>query len=83
MPTSLKKSLADHGCELTPIEFRHLLVVAKAATHPSMSDEDLTYTIVEANDYCDVVHSRTGCATLPRPFILKALVNVRKNSVKA
>lgn len=81
MPISLKKSLAYYGCELSTIEFRRLLVDVKTATYPGMSDEDLTYTVVQVNDYCDAVRSRAGCPALPRTLILKALIGVRKRSI--
>ena len=55
-----------------------LIVSSKAATQkPPPVTRD------EAAEFCQLVKKRLGAQRLTRPFILRVLVGLRKNSVKA
>jgi hypothetical protein len=74
--------LKQHGFEGNPSDFRRALTEIKDAHYPNMTDEELTYTRDEADVYCTAVRQRTGLAALPRPFILRSLIGVRKHPLK-
>jgi hypothetical protein len=76
-------ALRDFGFEGSVADYRRILSDVKKGMYPNMTDEDLTYTRDEADAYCDAVRERMGIQSLPRTFILRSLINVRKHQVKA
>ena len=59
-------------------EFREVLAAIKAELYPDMTDEELTFTRDEAGAYCAEVRRRLKAPRLTRPFILRALIGIRK-----
>ena len=82
MPAPLRTRLREYGCDLSVADFRDLLADAKTTMFPSWTDEDLSYTRDEADEYCRVVRRSADCETLTREFILRNLNNIRKHSIK-
>ena len=70
--------LAESGCSATVEQFREILIAVKAEKYPDLTDEDLAFTKNQAGDYCAEVNRRLGGTKLPRVFILKCLVGIRK-----
>jgi len=66
------------GCEASVEEFRVALTAFKAEMFPDWSDEALIVTRDEAANYCQAVKKRLNAPRLTRPFILTALIGVRK-----
>jgi hypothetical protein len=56
--------------------------VTPSKDYPEFSDDELSYTRDEAEAYCDLVRARTDVETLPRTFILRSLIGVRKHPLK-
>lgn len=81
MALRLSTQLRYFGSDLSAADFRDILIDAKEDLFPSWTDEDLSYTRDEADQYCDLVRRRTG-TPFPRQFILRQLNNVRKHPVK-
>lgn len=82
MATPLRIQLQQYGCDLSAPEFRDLLADIKAGMFPSWTDETLSYTRDEADEFCEVVRRRANCPSLPRVFILGSLNGIRKHSIK-
>jgi hypothetical protein len=82
MPVKQITVSKQHGFEGTQADFHRTLIEVKDARFPSFTDEELTYTRDEADPYCAAVRQKLGLADLPRPFILRSLVGIRKNSVR-
>jgi hypothetical protein len=59
-------------------DFRRVLAEIKAEMFPDWSDEALIVTRDEAAEYCQAVRKKLGAPRLTRPFILTALIGVRK-----
>ncbi len=55
----------------------------KAEHFVGWSIDELCFTRDEASEFCQIVKKRLGAPRLTRPFILRALVGLRKNPVKA
>jgi hypothetical protein len=71
------------GYQGTVEEFRAALAEVKAEHFANWSIDELTYTRDEAAEYCQLVKKRLNAPRLTRPFILRSLVGLRKNPVKA
>jgi hypothetical protein len=78
---TLQNRLRELGYMGSAAEFRDLLLDIKHTFFPSFTDEELSYTVHEANEYCDMVRTATGL-DLPREFILRTLNNIRKHPIK-
>lgn len=83
MPAPLRTRLREYGCDLSASEFRDLLADVKAEMFPSWTDEYLSCTRDEADEFCQVVRRRANCPALPREFILISLNNIRKHTIRA
>lgn len=83
MGRPLRLQLPEFGCELSPDEFRELLVDLKVEMFPAFTDERLSFTRDEAEEYCGVVRRRAECSGLTREFILANLNNVRKGGSRS
>ena len=83
MAARLKTRLCQYGCSLSPSEFRELVGDLKDVMFPDFTDEHLSFTRDEADQYCEAVRNRAGCKALPRVFILHCLANIRKHDIKA
>ena len=79
MRPRVKKQLAEFGCTATIEDLRAALIAAKDEGFPDLTDEDLAFSRHEAEDYCKRVRTSVGGNRLPRVFILKNLVSLRKN----
>jgi hypothetical protein len=82
MATRLQTQLRAYGIHGSPADFRDLLSDLKAAAYPNITDEDLSITGPEADQYYDLVRNRVGIPGLPRPFILRTLLGIRKHAIK-
>ncbi len=71
-------TLKSFGCEASVEEFRQTLADVKAEMFPDWSDEALIVTRDEAAAFCQAVKKQLGSPRLTRPFILTALIGVRK-----
>ena len=78
MKPRVASSLKEFDCDATVEEFRQALTEVKAELFPDWSDEALIVTRDEAAAYCQAVKKRLGTPRLTRPFILTALIGVRK-----
>ncbi len=75
-------ALRQFGFQGSQSDFRRILIEVKALNYPDISDEELTYTRDEADVYCIKVRARVGLDKLPRPFILRSLIGIRKNPMR-
>ncbi len=71
-------TLKSFGCEASVEGFRQTLADVKAEMFPDWSDEALIVTRDEAAAFCQAVKKKLGSPRLTRPFILTALIGVRK-----
>jgi len=71
--------LKDMGYEGTVEEFRAALTKIKAEHFVDFTDEELIFTRDEAGTYCSLVRKRLSAPRLTCPFILKALIGLRKS----
>jgi hypothetical protein len=83
MKKRIADSLKEFGFAGTVEEFRAALIEIKAEHFAGWSIDELTYTRDEAAEYCQLVKKRLGASRLTRPFILRALVGIRKQKRKA
>lgn len=81
MKPRVKDQLKDFGFAGTVEEFRAALIAVKRENYAEWPDEELAYTRHQAEEYCTLVRKRLGCQKLPRVFILRNLVNCRKNGM--
>lgn len=72
-------TLKEMGCTATVEEFRQAVAEIKAADYADYTDEGLIVTRDEAGEFCAKVRKRLGAPRLTRPFILTALLGLRKN----
>jgi hypothetical protein len=82
MRPRIADQLKSFGCEATPEEFRSALADIKASDYADFTDEGLIVTRDEAGEFCAKVRKRLGAPRLTRPFILTALIGLRKNKAK-
>jgi hypothetical protein len=82
MKPRVADTLKSFGCGASVDEFRTALVEVKAELFPDWSDEALIVTRDEAAEFCQAVKKRLGAPRLTRPFILRALVGIRKQKRK-
>jgi hypothetical protein len=82
MKPRVAETLKGFGCEASVEEFRQTLTDVKAEHFPQFTDEELTYARDEAGTYCSLVRKRLNAPRLIRPFILRALVGLKKNKPK-
>lgn len=78
MKPRVAETLKSFGCEASVEDFRTALTETKAELFPDWSDEALIVTRDEAATFCQAVKKRMGAPRLTRPFILTALIGVRK-----
>lgn len=78
MKPRVADTLKSFGCEASVDEFRTALVEVKADLFPDWSGEALIVTRDEAAEFCQAVKKKLGAPRLTRPFILTALIGVRK-----
>src|SRR4051794_5547231 len=78
MKPRVANTLKEFGCEASVEEFRETLAAVKAELFPDWSDEALIVTRDEAAAFCQAVKKKLGAPRLTRPFILTALIGVRK-----
>lgn len=78
MKPRVADTLKGFGCEASVEDFRTALAEVKAEMFPGWSDEALIVTRDEAANYCQAVKKRLNAPRLTRPFILTALIGVRK-----
>jgi hypothetical protein len=78
MKPRVADTLKEFGYTGTVEDFRTALTDVKAELFPDWSDEALIVTRDEAAAYCQAVKKRLGAPRLTRPFILTALIGVRK-----
>lgn len=78
MKPRVANTLKEFGCEASVEEFRQILADLRAEMFPDWSDEALIVTRDESAAYCQAVKKRLGSPRLTRPFILTALIGVRK-----
>ncbi len=81
MKPRVAASLKDFGYTGTPAAFRAALIAVRAEHYGGWDIEELTYTKNQAADYCALVRERISCPKLPRVFIVRNLVNCRKNGM--
>ena len=81
MKPRVSASLKDYGCTATVEEFRAALITVKADHFAEWDLEELTYTRHQAEDFCKLVRQRLESPKLPRTFILRNLINCRKNGL--
>jgi hypothetical protein len=79
MKARIADTLRSLGYDGNVEDFRAALAEIKAERYPDMTDEELIYTRDEAGTYCQLVRKRLGAPRLTRPFILRALIGLRKN----
>ena len=81
----MKERLADAlkalGYNDSVITFRNTLIEVKRALFAEYTDEDLAFSRHQAEEYCAEVRKRLDCKKLPRVFILRQLINCRKNGL--
>jgi hypothetical protein len=70
------------GYESGADEFRCVLAETKAELYADWPDERLIVTRDEAGQFCAQVRKRLNAPRLTRPFILTALLGLRKNQPK-
>jgi hypothetical protein len=78
MKPRVANTLKEFGYAGTVEDFRTTLAEVKAELFPGWSDEQLIVTRDEAAEYCQAVKKKLGAPRLTRPFILTALIGVRK-----
>jgi hypothetical protein len=83
MKKRIADSLKEFGYTGTVEDFRIALAEVKAEHFHGWSIDELTYTRDEAAEFCQLVKKRLGAPRLTRPFILRALVGLRKNGKKS
>lgn len=83
MKPRIKDRLEDFGYAGTAADFRAALIAVKAEHYGAWDIEELTHTKNQAADCCALVRKRLDCPKLPHVFILRNLVNCRKNGLLA
>jgi hypothetical protein len=78
MKPRVADTLKSFGCEARVEEFRQTLADVTAEPFPDWSDEALIVTRDEAASFCQALKKKLGVPRLTRPFILTALIGVRK-----
>lgn len=76
--TILHKELKQFGCDLTPDQFRDIVLGLRQAMHGTWTDEELLYHPYDALRFCAAVRARSR-DSLPDELVLRTLVNIRKN----
>ncbi len=79
MRPRIAETLKELGFAGTVEDFRTALVEVKAEQFAGWSIDELTYTRDEPAEFCLHVRQRLGAPRLTRPFILTALIGIRKN----
>jgi hypothetical protein len=79
MRPRIADTLKSYGYEGSVEEFRTALAEVKAKHFAEWSMDELCFTRDEAAEFCQLVKKRLGAPRLTRPFILRALVGLRKN----
>lgn len=74
--------LKQHGWAGSLVEYRAILERIKDAEFLAFTDEELTYTRDEADAFCDRVRREAELPGLPRTFILRSLIGMRKHALK-
>ena len=82
MKPRVRDQLDEFGCIASVEEFRTVLATLKRELYPDLTDEDLAFSRHDAENYCKQVRARVGGNRLPRVFILRQMVNLRKNGKK-
>ena len=82
MKPRVADQLRQFGCQSDVEDFRRTLVEVKEVHFAEWSIDELCFTRDEAAEFCQLVKKRLSAPKLPRPFILRALVGIRKNKPK-
>lgn len=82
MRPRIADTLKSFGCTASVEEFRSAVAAVKAELYADWTDEGLIVTRDEAGQFCAEVRKRLGAPRLTRPFILTALIGLRKNKSK-
>ncbi len=79
MRPRIAETLKEFGYTGTVEDFRQAIADIKAADYSDFTDEGLIVTRDEAGEFYAKVRKRLGAPRLTRPFILTALIGIRKN----
>ncbi len=82
MKPRIADQLKQMGYEGTVEDFRSTVAAVKAELYADWTDESLIVTRDEAGQFCAEVRKRLGAPRLTRPFILTALLGLRKNRTR-
>jgi transcriptional regulator with XRE-family HTH domain len=80
MSRKLEIELEECHCDLSPDDFRDLIIERKHDTSPAWTIDELVCHPDEAKEYCNVIRTATGCPTMPDDLILRTLMNVRRSN---
>ncbi len=75
-----EKELREHGCNLPINDFKDCLVELMHNLYRAFTIDRLVQNPYIAIDYCNVVRKKVACSALPDEFILRCLMNRRKNA---
>lgn len=79
MKPRVSDTLKRMGCSVGVEDLRAALKAVKDEHFAGWSVDELCFTRDEAAKFCRLVKQRLGAPRLTRPFLLRALVGLRKN----
>jgi len=80
MSRKLETELQECRCDLSPVDFRDLLIERKHDTSPAWTIDELVCHPDEAKEYCNVIRAETKCPEMSDDLILRTLMNVRRSN---